>query len=185
MVPHPGAGREPAPKRFAPSLPRFGTSGLDRLGEMSPRLLYRTVSIAEAVTWTALIAAMVARYAAGAEVPFFFAIGLAHGTVFIAFVVTTAVVGLNQRWPWWLIVVAGLTAVPPYGTLVMDAVLERRRRLEGGWRTEAGDDPRDRGPIDRLLRWFLRHAAVLVVLLVLAIVALYVALLIVGPPGGK
>ena len=184
MVPHPGAGREPAPKRFAPSLPRFGTSGLDRLGEMSPRLLYRTVSIAEAVTWTALIAAMVARSAAGAEVPFFFAIGHAHGTVFIAFVVTTAVVGLNQRWPWWLIVVAGLTAVPPYGTLVMDAVLERRRRLEGGWRTEAGDDPRDRGPIDRLLRWFLRHPWMFAVVLVVVVAVLTTVALVAGPPVG-
>jgi integral membrane protein len=109
---------------------------------MSPRTLFRSVSIAEAVTWSALIAAMVAR-AAGAEVPFFFAVGLTHGVVFIAFVVTSVVVGLNQRWRIWVIVVAALTAVPPYGTLVTDAVLERRGRLTGGWRTEAGDDPRD------------------------------------------
>ncbi|MDO9395077.1 MAG: DUF3817 domain-containing protein, partial [Herbiconiux sp.] len=118
---------------------------------MTPRALFRTVSIAEAVTWSALIAAMVARYAAGAEVPFFFAIGLAHGVVFIAFVVTSLVVGLNQRWPLWLIVVSAATAVPPYGTLVTDVVLERRGRLTGGWRTTAGDDPRDRRPVDRLL----------------------------------
>ncbi|GLK18276.1 hypothetical protein GCM10017602_27580 [Herbiconiux flava] len=163
---------------------RGTASALARLEGMSPRLLYRAVSIAEAVTWTALIAAMVARYAAGAEVPFFFAIGLAHGTVFIAFVVTTVVVGLNQRWPWWLIVVAGLTAVPPYGTLVMDAVLERRRRLEGDWRTEAGSDPRDRTPIDRLLRWFLRHPWMFAVVLVVVVAVLTTVALVAGPPVG-
>lgn len=163
---------------------RGTASALARLEGMSPRLLYRAVSIAEAVTWTALIAAMVARYAAGAEVPFFFAIGLAHGTVFIAFVVTTVVVGLNQRWPWWLIVVAGLTAVPPYGTLVMDAVLERRRRLEGGWRTEAGADPRDRASIDRVLRWFLRHPWMFAVVLVAVVAVLTTVALVAGPPVG-
>lgn len=150
---------------------------------MSPRLLYRAVSIAEAVTWTALIAAMVARYAAGAEVSFFFAIGLAHGVVFIAFVVSSVVVGLNQRWPWWLIVVAALSAVPPYGTLVTDAVLERRGRLNGPWRTEAGDHPADAGAVDRLLRWFLRHPWMFAVVLIVVVAVLTVVALVAGPPG--
>lgn len=150
---------------------------------MSPRLLYRAVSIAEAVTWTALIAAMVARYAAGAEVSFFFAIGLAHGVVFIAFVVSSVVVGLNQRWRWWLIVVAALSSVPPYGTLVTDAVLERRGRLNGPWRTEAGDHPGDSGAIDRMLRWFLRHPWMFAVVLVVVVAVLTVVALVAGPPG--
>jgi integral membrane protein len=151
---------------------------------MSPRLVYRTVSIAEALTWTALLVAMLARYAFGAEVPFFFAIGLAHGAVFIAFVAATVVVGLNQRWRWWLIALAGLMAVPPYGTVVMDARLERHGRLDGGWRTEAGSDPRDAGAIDRMLRWFLRHPAMFAVLLVVVVAAITLVALVVGPPVG-
>ncbi|WP_291056983.1 DUF3817 domain-containing protein [Herbiconiux sp.] len=150
---------------------------------MSPRTLYRTVSIAEAITWTALLTAIIVR-ATGVEIPFFFAIGLSHGVVFIAFVVATVVVGLNQRWRWWLILVAALTAIPPYGTVVMDAWLERRHRLAGPWRTEAGDDPRDARPIDRLLRWFLRHPWLFVVGGVLVVVALTAVALVAGPPGG-
>ncbi|GAA2223449.1 DUF3817 domain-containing protein [Herbiconiux moechotypicola] len=121
---------------------------------MSPRTVFRTLSIAEAVTWSALIAAMVAR-AVGAEVPFFFAVGLAHGVVFIAFAVGAVVVGLNQRWPWWVTVLCVLAAVPPYGTVVADVVLERRGRLDGVWRTRPSDDPRDDSAVDRMLRWSL------------------------------
>lgn len=151
---------------------------------MSPRLFFRVVSIAEAVTWTALIAAMVARYAAGAEVPFFFAVGLAHGVVFISFVATAVVVGLNQRWPLWLMAVTALSAVPPYGTLMTDALLERRGRLQGGWRTAEGDDPRDRTPVDRLLRWFLGHPWMFAVVLVVVVALLTAVALVAGPPTG-
>lgn len=150
---------------------------------MSPRTLYRTVSIAEAITWTALLSAIIVR-ATGVEIPFFFAIGLSHGVVFIAFVVATVVVGLNQRWRWWLILIAALTAIPPYGTVVMDAWLERHRRLVGGWRLDAGDDPRDARPLDRLLRWFLRHPWFFVVAGVLVVVLLATVALVAGPPGG-
>lgn len=151
---------------------------------MSPRTVFRTVSIAEAITWTALIAAMVARYAFSAEVPFFFAIGLAHGVVFIAFVAACVVVGLNQRWRWWVIVVAAATAIPPYGTVVTDIVLERRDRLAGGWRLQATDDPRDAHPIDRLLRWFLGRPWLFVVVLVVVVALLTVVALVAGPPAG-
>jgi len=151
---------------------------------MSPRTVFRALSIAEAVTWSALIAAMVARYAFSAEVPFFFAVGLAHGVVFISFVVGCVVVGLNQRWRWLTIVVAALTAVPPYGTIVTDVVLERRRMLQGGWRREAGGDPRDAHPIDRMLRFFLRRPWLFVLLLVVVVGLLTTVALVAGPPVG-
>jgi integral membrane protein len=151
---------------------------------MTPRTAFRIASIAEAITWTALIAAMVARYAFSAEVPFFFAIGLAHGVVFIAFVAACVVVGMNQRWKWWVIVVAAATAIPPYGTLVTDVVLERRGLLHGGWRLEAGDDPRDRRPLDRLLRWFLNRPWLFLVVLVAVVALLTVVALVAGPPVG-
>ncbi|MFB2584194.1 DUF3817 domain-containing protein [Herbiconiux liukaitaii] len=151
---------------------------------MTPRTVFRTVSIAEAITWTALIAAMVARYGFSAEVPFFFAVGLAHGVVFISFVAASVVVGLNQRWRWWTIVVAAATAIPPYGTVVTDVVLERRGLLAGVWRLEAGADPRDAHPIDRLLRWFLRRPWLFLVVLVVVVVLLTVVALVAGPPTG-
>ncbi|WP_368499431.1 DUF3817 domain-containing protein [Herbiconiux sp. A18JL235] len=149
---------------------------------MTPRTVFRIASVAEAVTWTALIAAMVARYVFAAEVPFFFAVGLAHGVVFIAFVAVCVVVGLNQRWAWWAIVLSALAAVPPYGTVVADVVLERRGRLEGAWRLEPGDDPRDAHPIDRMLRWFLARPWLFAAALVVVVALLTVVALVAGPP---
>ena len=73
----------------------------------------------------------------------------------------------------------------PYATVPMEIWLHRTGRLAGAWRLEATDDPRDRRWYDRLMRWFLRRPVVLVLLLAVAIVALYVILLIAGPPGGK
>ena len=149
---------------------------------MQPRTLFRIVSVAEAVTWTALLIAIILR-ATGGDVPFFFAVGLAHGVVFFAFVASTVVVGLNQRWPWWLVLVTALTSVPPYGTVVMDAVLERTGRLRGGWRRHASDDPRDARWVDRALRFFLLRPWLFVVVLVLVIALLTVVALVAGPPG--
>lgn len=150
---------------------------------MSVQRVFRTVSIAEAVTWTLLIAAMLARYAFDAEVPFFFAVGLAHGVAFIAYVVVVVIVGLNQRWRLRVVLTAALASIPPYGTLVMDRWLERRRMLDGGWRTEPTDDPRDAQPVDRLLRWYLARPLLLLATVVAGVALVTGVLLVIGPPG--
>ncbi|WAB84373.1 hypothetical protein OVN20_02015 [Microcella daejeonensis] len=67
----------------------------------------------------------------------------------------------------------------------LDVWAHRTGRLEGGWRREATDDPRDRFWVDRLVRWMLRHPILLAVALLLAVVALFTVLLIVGPPVPK
>ncbi len=53
------------------------------------------------------------------------------------------------------------------------------------WRLEESEHPQDRTWYDRTMRWFLRRAWVLVALIAVAVVALYVILLTIGPPGGK
>ena len=58
-------------------------------------------------------------------------------------------------------------------------------RLAGRWRLQPTEDPRDAVWHDRLMRWFLNRPWVLGALLVLALIALYVALLLIGPPGGR
>ena len=47
------------------------------------------------------------------------------------------------------------------------------------------DDPRDRTGLDPLMRWFLRRPWALGAIILLAVVALYAALLLIGPPGGR
>ena len=150
----------------------------------APARLFRVLAIAEAITWTILISAIIAR-ALGAPGIVVTIGGGIHGFVFLAYGATAILVALNQRWHVGVAVLAVVSAVIPYATVPAEIWLHRSGRLRGDWRLEAGEDPRDGRWYDRLMRWFLRRPWVLAGLLVLAIVALYVVLLLVGPPGGR
>ncbi|WP_243228280.1 DUF3817 domain-containing protein [Microbacterium sp. CIAB417] len=150
----------------------------------APARLFRTLAIAEAITWTILIAALIAR-ALGAPGIVVTIGGGIHGFVFLAYGATAILVALNQRWHVGVAVLAVVSAVIPYATIPTEIWLHRSGRLRGDWRLEATEDPRDRRWYDRLMRWFLRRPWVLALLLVAAIVVLYVVLLLIGPPGGR
>ncbi len=150
----------------------------------TPRSFYRTLSIAEAVTWTLLIGGMLLKYLANAGSVLVVVTGSIHGLVFISYAFTAVLVGVNQRWRIGQIVLAVVTAIVPYATIPFDRWLDRRGRLEGEWHREATDDPADRSWVRRLLRWFLDHPVVLGTLLVVAIAVIMTVLLILGPPGG-
>jgi integral membrane protein len=149
-----------------------------------PSRLYRALAIAEAVTWTILIGGLVAR-ALGAPGIVVTIGGGIHGFVFLAYGATAILVALNNRWHAGVAALAVASAVVPYATIPTEIWLQRTGRLAGDWRLDETDDPRDRRWYDRLMRWFLRRPLVLGGLIALAVVALYVILLIVGPPGGR
>ncbi|TFD84500.1 DUF3817 domain-containing protein [Cryobacterium lactosi] len=154
---------------------------------VSPRLLYRILSIAEAITWTILITAMLLKYVFA---PGDFGDGavrvggFVHGLVFLAYGITAVLVGVNQHWGPRLMLLAVSTAVVPYATIPFDRWLERRNLLDGGWRREATDDPRDHTMVSRLLRVGLARPLLLASVLVVGLVAVFTTLLVMGPPGG-
>lgn len=150
----------------------------------TPSRLYRVLAIAEAITWTILIAAIIAR-ALGAPGIVVTVGGGIHGFIFLAYGATAVLVALNQRWHLGVAVLAVGSAVIPYATIPAEIWLHRSGRLSGDWRLEATDDPRDARWYDRLMRWFLNRAVLLVSLIAVAVVVVYVILLLVGPPGGK
>lgn len=151
---------------------------------MNPKSLFRTVAIAEAITWTLLISALILRaltdFALGVTIA-----GGIHGFVFLAYGATAVLLAVNQRWRPSVAVLAIASAIIPYATIPVERWLARTGRLDGPWRREATDDPRDATLIDRLARWFIRHPAVLGGVIAGAVVALFVILLILGPPGGR
>ncbi|MEV4776387.1 DUF3817 domain-containing protein [Microbacterium sp. LTA6] len=150
----------------------------------TPDRLFRVLAIAEAITWTILISAIIAR-ALGAPGVVVTIGGGIHGFVFLAYAATAVLVAINQRWKLSVAVLAVASAIVPYATIPVEMWLHRTGRLRGAWRLEETDDSRDRRWFDRLMRWFLRRPWMLAALLVVGIVALYVILLLVGPPGGK
>ncbi|MFF2388251.1 DUF3817 domain-containing protein [Agromyces sp. NPDC058104] len=148
---------------------------------LTPKRLYRALALAEAVTWTILIVAMILKYAAGIEWAVLVG-GSIHGFVFLAYAFQSVLVGVNQRWNVGRIAFAVLTAIVPYATVPFELWLVRKGHLEGDWRFEATDHPADGNWVNRLLRWFLARPLLLTVLAVVGIAALFAVLLMIGPP---
>jgi len=150
----------------------------------TPLNLFRTLAIAEAISWTLLIAGLILR--ATADLPVAVSIGGGiHGFVFLAYAATAVLVALNQRWGVGVAAAAIVSAVIPYASVPTEMWLQRSGRLRGAWRRQDSGDPRDRRALDRLLRLFLRRPWVLAVVLVAAVAVVFAVLLVVGPPGGK
>jgi integral membrane protein len=150
----------------------------------TPLTLFRTLAIAEAVSWTLLIAGLILRATADLDIAVTIGGGI-HGFVFLAYGATAVLVALNQRWTAVPAVVAIGSAIIPYATIPTEIWLHRSGRLDGAWRLEETSDPRDRRALDRLLRFFLRRPWVLAALIATAVIVLFVVLLIIGPPGGR
>ncbi|WP_460801111.1 DUF3817 domain-containing protein [Microbacterium sp. GXF6406] len=148
----------------------------------TPARLYRMLAIAEAITWTFLIAGLITRAVGGPALAVTIGGGI-HGFVFLAYGATAILVALNQRWKIGVAALAIGSAVVPFATIPTEIWLHRSGRLRGDWRLEESDHPRDRTWYDRAMRWSLRRAGLLVTVIAIAVVALYVILLLVGPPG--
>lgn len=150
----------------------------------TPLSLFRTLAIAEAISWTILIAGLILRATADLSIAVTIGGGI-HGFVFLSYGATAVLVAKNQRWGAWPTTVAIASAIIPYATIPTELWLHRTGLLTGAWRLEATDDPRDAAWHDRLMRWFLVRPWVLGALIALAVVLLFVVLLIIGPPGGR
>ncbi|MCR2784238.1 MULTISPECIES: DUF3817 domain-containing protein [unclassified Microbacterium] len=148
----------------------------------TPLALFRTLAIAEAVSWTLLIAGLVLRATADLDIAVSIGGGV-HGFVFLSYAVTAVVVAKNNRWSPWPATVAIAAAVIPYATIPAEIWLQRTGRLAGAWRPDETADPRDGTWHDRLFRTLLRHPLLFAVALALGVAVVFTVLLIVGPPG--
>ena len=151
---------------------------------MTPKLLFRIVAVAEAITWTLLIVGLLLRATTGWAwgVTIF---GGIHGFVFLAYAGIALLVGIDRRWSARLVALVVAAAVIPYATIPLDVARDRRGRLDGAWRTDPDASTPDRTPLDAIVRWFVRRPGVLVAVFVVILVAIFVALLTIGPPGGR
>jgi len=150
----------------------------------TPARLFRVLAIAEAITWTLLISALIARAVGAVPVLVTIAGGI-HGFVFLSYGATAVLLAFNQRWHVGVALLTIASAIIPFATIPAEIWLHRTGRLEGDWRLVETEDPRDRSWYDRTMRWFLHRPWVLAVLIVVVIVALFSILLLIGPPGGK
>lgn len=146
---------------------------------MSPRRLFRTVAVAEAVTWAMLLTGMFLKYVTettelGVRIG-----GMVHGVVFVAYVVTTVVVAIDARWSPRRSVLGLLAAVPPFVTVWFDIVSERQGALPEQWRLTHAEP---QSALDRLVAWLVRKPVQGVLVGLAAVAVLTGAALLVGPP---
>jgi integral membrane protein len=93
----------------------------------SPLGRLRLAGLLEGVSCVLLFGvAMPLKYLAKIREPMF-AIGLAHGVLFMLFVACTLVVARLHRWPLSRLALAAVASVVPGGTFVFDATLKREQ----------------------------------------------------------
>ena len=146
---------------------------------MSPRRLFRIVAIAEAITWALLLSGMFLKYVTettelGVRIG-----GMLHGVVFIAYVLTTILVGIDAKWRPGRLLLGLAAAIPPFFTVWFDVAMERRGELGETWRL-ASEEPR--GPVEKVAAWLVRRPLQGAAVGLVAVAALTGVALVVGPP---
>lgn len=148
---------------------------------MTPRLLFRTTAVAEAVTWGLLLTGMFLKYVTettelGVRVG-----GMLHGVVFVAYVLTALAVAVDARWSPGRTLLALVSAVPPFMTIWFERSADRRHELPTTWRLREAPG---RTPAERVLAWLVRNPAAGAGVGVVAVATLTGVALLVGPPVG-
>jgi integral membrane protein len=150
--------------------------------DAKPKDIFGTFARIEMFTWALLIAAIVVRETVGLAPSIFTIAGATHGFAFIGYSVTAVLVGVNQRWPLAQTAMAVVLAIVPFATYPFDRYLDKKSMMEGEWRIEGTNDPRDNTWFDRLFRWFIFRPLLLIFTLVVFVVSLFAFLLWLGPP---
>lgn len=150
---------------------------------VTPHRLFRTLALAEAVTWTLLILGMIGKYALHlGDWPVSVGGGI-HGFVFLSYCAVVVLVWIDARWSVPDGLLALFSAVIPYATIPVERRALRRGLLPHHWRLRGHDDgAAPRGPLEKLLAALLRRPVLSTVVVIVVVVALYVTLLAMGPP---
>lgn len=147
---------------------------------ITPRGAFRAVAVAEAVTWSLLLAGMFFKYVTETTELGVRVFGMVHGVVFIAYCVVTVVVAVDQRWSLMRTGLGLAAAVPPFATLAFEAYARRRGLLGAVWLSR----PDSAGVLQRSVCWLLEHYRLALILLAGAVGGLTALALVVGPPVG-
>lgn len=147
----------------------------------SPRRLFRTVATAEAITWALLLLGMFLKYVTETTELGVRVFGLMHGVVFIAYVVTTFLVAVDQKWSAARTGLSLAAAIPPFFTLLAEWSAERSRVLSSAWRLQV-ESPGTAA--ERFAAWLINKPVRGLGVGVAAVLALTAVALVVGPPGG-
>lgn len=147
---------------------------------MTPLRLFRTVAVAEAITWAGLLTGMFLKRVTHTTELGVQVFGMLHGIAFVAFGLATLVVAVDQQWSRSRTLLGLLSAVPPFATIWFDRYAERRGLLDTRWHSDSSSEIR----AQRGVAWLVRHRRPAVALFVGGVAGLTGFALLVGPPAG-
>jgi integral membrane protein len=148
---------------------------------VTPRKVFRSLAVTEAVTWLCLLAGMFVKYVVGTSELGVQVAGPVHGVAFISYCLVTVVVAVDQGWSRGRLVLGLVAAVPPLMTVWFDRHVEARGGLDDAWHSR--HDSPTAG--QRAVCWLLRHHRQAIVAFVVAVAALTGLALLVGPPASS
>lgn len=150
-----------------------------RMTSTTPHSVHRVAAYLEMVTWGLLILSMILKYS-GTTAALTPIAGGIHGFGFLCFLLMTALVWINNRWPVAIGILGLVVTVIPFAALPFAAWVSGRGLVDGPWRFS--DDAQPHSFFDKILAQAVRHPVrtALVALLVVAIV--FSVLLMLGPP---
>lgn len=147
---------------------------------LGPLQVFRIVAVAEAMTWAGLLVGMFLKRVTETTELGVTIFGPIHGVAFLAYVLVTLVVAVDQRWSAGRTLLGLAAAIPPFFTVLFDAYAEKRGLLGEFWQSR--QDSPHRG--QRMVCWLLRNRVRALVVFVVALAVLTAAALIAGPPVG-
>ncbi|MFI6829088.1 DUF3817 domain-containing protein [Kribbella sp. NPDC050241] len=93
---------------------------------------FRTVAIAEAISWTGLLIGMLFKYVLSDNELGVKIFGPIHGGIFIVYVLTVLLVRRPLRWSWPVTLLALAASVPPLFTWFFEIWAVRTGRIDDG-----------------------------------------------------
>lgn len=146
---------------------------------ITPRRLFRTAALAEAVTWALLLTGMFLKYVTETTELGVQVFGMVHGVVFVAYCLAAVLLAVDQKWPLGRLALGLVAAVPPFATIPFERYAERSGLLGQHWRLRT---ERPGGPVERLTAWLLRRPAQGLLVGLVAVAGLTGVALVLGPP---
>ena len=90
-------------------------------------LLFKLAAWGEAIGWTLLISGIICGKVIDNNIPVLI-VGQIHGILFLAYITAAVILSPSLRWRYHRTLIAGLCAVPPYGSLLFELWVAHDRR---------------------------------------------------------
>ena len=91
---------------------------------------FRLVALLEAVSWVGLLVGMYFKYLASAPTEIGVKVfGMAHGLIFVAFVVAAVLAGIAFNWTIWTWLLAAIASIVPLGSVIFLIWADRSAKM--------------------------------------------------------